>query len=43
MNSVFMGLIGTRCFVYLDDDIIVGETLQEHYKKFRELFDRQTI
>jgi hypothetical protein len=40
MNSVLMGLIGTRYFVYLDDVIIFGETLQEHYKKFREVFER---
>ena len=38
MNSVFMGLIGTRCFAYLDDVIIFGETLQEHYTRFREFF-----
>jgi hypothetical protein len=38
MNSVFMGLIGTRCFPYLDDVIIFGETLQEHYTRFREFF-----
>jgi len=24
INSVFMGLIGTRCFVYLDDVIMFG-------------------
>ena len=25
INRVFVGLIGTRCFVYLDDIIIFGE------------------
>jgi len=38
MNSVFMSLIGTRCFVYLDDVIILGETLQEHHARLREVF-----
>jgi len=40
MNSVFMGLIGTRCFVYLDDVIIFGETLQEHHTRLREVFQK---
>jgi len=39
MNGVFMGLIGTRCFVYLDDVIIFGETLQEHHARLREVFN----
>jgi hypothetical protein len=41
MNRVFMGLIGTRCFVYLDDVIIFGETLQEYYERLREVFDKR--
>jgi len=40
MNSVFMGLIGTRCFVYLDDFIIFGETLQELHARLREVFQK---
>ena len=40
MNRVFLGLIGTRCFVYLDDVIIFGETLQEHHERLREIFER---
>ena len=40
MNGVFMGLIGTRCFVYLDDVIIFGETLQEHHARLREVFQK---
>jgi transposase InsO family protein len=39
MNSVFLGLIGMRCFVYLDD-ILFGESLQEHNERLREVFDR---
>jgi len=38
MDSVFMGLIGTRGFVCLDDVIILGEFLQEHPAKLREVF-----
>jgi hypothetical protein len=40
MNSVFVGLIGTRCFVYLDDVIIFGETLREHHARLREVFQK---
>ena len=40
MNQVFLGLIGTRCFVYMDDLIVFGETLQEHHERLREIFER---
>jgi hypothetical protein len=40
MNGVFLGLIGTRYFVYLDDVIIFGETLQEHHERLREIFEK---
>ena len=39
-NSVFRGLIGTRCSVYLDDVIIFVETLFEHNTRLREVFDK---
>jgi hypothetical protein len=35
-----MCLLGTRCFVYLDDLILFGETLQEHHEKLREIFGK---
>jgi len=34
-----MGLIGTVNFIYLDD-IIFGETLQEHHARLREVFQK---
>ena len=40
MNHILMGLIGTRCFVYLDDIIIFGETLEEHNIRLQETFER---
>jgi hypothetical protein len=40
MNNVLMGSIGTRCFVYLDDIIILGETLQEHHTRLREVLEK---
>jgi len=40
MNRVFLGLIGTRCFVYLDDVILFGQTLQEHNERLREILER---
>jgi len=35
-----LGLIGTICFVYLDDVILFGQTLQEHNERLREIFER---
>jgi len=40
INQVFVGLLGTRCFVYLDDLILYGETLQEHNARLREILER---
>jgi hypothetical protein len=40
MSRVFLGLLGARCFVYLDDIIFIGQTLQEHNERLREIFDR---
>ena len=40
MNRVFLGLIATRCFVYLDDVILFGETLQKYNDRLREIFER---
>jgi hypothetical protein len=40
MNKVLMGLLGTRCFVYLDDVIIFGESFSEHNARLREVFDK---
>jgi len=37
-SSVFIGSIGTGCFVYIASVIIFLETLQEHYAMFREFF-----
>ena len=33
MNSVLSGLIGIHCFVYLDDVVIYGNSLEDHNKK----------
>jgi hypothetical protein len=40
MNSVLRDLIGDRCFVYMDDVLILGETLLEHHAKLREIFEQ---
>ena len=34
-----MGLTGTSCFVYVDDDIF-GETLPEHNARLTEVFEK---
>ena len=36
MNSVLSGLIGIHCFVYLDDVVIYGNSLEDHNKKLVE-------
>jgi hypothetical protein len=40
MNSVLRELIGDRCFVYMDDVLILGETLLEHHAELRKVFDQ---
>jgi hypothetical protein len=40
MNNVMCGLTGTRCFVFLDDIVIYANSLVEHDKKLREVFNR---
>lgn len=37
MNSILHESIGDRCFCYMDDVLIMGETLAEHNKKLREV------
>jgi hypothetical protein len=38
MNFVLRDSIGARFFVYMDDVLILGETLSEHHSKLREVF-----
>ncbi len=38
INNAMMAHLGTRCFVYLDDIIVYGRTLQDHNEKLREIF-----
>lgn len=40
MNSVLSGLIGIKCFVYLDDVIIYSDSLEIHDMKIRNVFNR---
>ncbi|KAL4136459.1 hypothetical protein QTP88_008007 [Uroleucon formosanum] len=40
MNRVLNGINGSRAFVYLDDIIVIGATLQEHTTRLREVFER---
>lgn len=39
MDSVFRGLQGLHCLVYLDKVIIFSKSLQEHTQKIRAVFD----
>lgn len=40
MNNVLVGLQGLKCFVYLDDIVVYGSSLQDHNMKLKEVFDR---
>ena len=40
MNCIFLGLIGTRCSVYLDDVLVFGESLREHNLRLSEIFQK---
>jgi len=40
MNSVLSGLIGTCCFIYLDDIVTYAKSFEDHNNKLREILDR---
>lgn len=40
MDSVLEGLNGTICFVYLDDIIIFSESIEQHMRDIRAVFER---
>lgn len=40
MNTALRGLIGKICFVYLDDIIVFGKTMEEHNRNLIILFNR---
>jgi hypothetical protein len=40
INTVLCGLTGSRCFVFLDDDVIYAKYLNEHDAKLQEVFGK---
>jgi len=40
MNTVLIGLVGTKALIYLDDIVIWGATIEEHNQRLAEVFDR---
>jgi hypothetical protein len=40
MNLVLRDSIGDRCFVYIDEVLILGETLSEHHAKLWDVFEQ---
>jgi hypothetical protein len=40
MNNILSELIGNRCLVYMDDILVIGETLKEHNSKLRAVFQK---
>ena len=43
MFTAMSGLVGTRCFVYLDDIVIYAESIEEHTKKLKEVLQQLEI
>lgn len=37
MNCILSEFIGNRCLVYMDDILILGETIKEHNSRLREV------
>jgi len=40
MNTVLVGMQGIKCFVYLDDIVIYGASLEEHNRRLTEVLER---
>ena len=40
MDNAFRGLIGTKCFAYIDDIVIFGSTIQEHNDNLTAVIER---
>ena len=40
MNNVLCGLQGSKVFVYMDDIVVFGRSLEEHNEKLRQVFGR---
>ena len=40
MDTAFRGLIGKICFVYLDDIVVFGSTIQEHNQNLVSVLER---
>ena len=40
MDNAFRGLIGTRCFAYIDGIIIFGETIEQHNENLEAISER---
>lgn len=43
MNNVLTGIQGIKCFVYLDDIVNFGSSLEDHNLKLKEVFDRFSL
>ena len=40
METVLSGLARDKCFIYLDDVLVVGKTFEEHANNLREVLTR---
>lgn len=40
MDNTLAGLLGSDCFVYLDDIVVYSQNIQEHLQKLNRIFER---
>ena len=40
MDNAFRGLIGNKCFAYIDDIVNFGETIQQHNQNMEDVLQR---
>ena len=40
MDNAFRGIIGSKCFAYIDDIVISGETIQQHNQNMEDVLQR---
>ena len=40
MDNAFRGLIGNKCFAYIDDIVIFGDTIQQHNQNMEDVLQR---
>ena len=40
MDHAFRGMIGNKCFAYIDDTVIFGDTIEQHNENMEHVLQR---